>query len=665
MYPGVRYRTSSGVKDFTVDDAFLSALSVGEENRDLVAIFITSWVALLSDSPLDRNKKPAKTYRRFIDEIAALGLKQTVIRYSNLAHQIVKSSTIYGAGSLTGDWIDDMKTTPVFYEYHRFFQTGDPVLLDYLYTFLNFGKKLDYVDASFSEVAFRDWTGIETKLRSHVYDASDTTALQSILRVLLPRFQIEDFRPKFGPGSVSERGVRGRIGKIQSFQFDPLVERFFFHGYLGRYGMGDEFGLDASKVIPDLDSWSSDNKAERIARLRFVPKNLKVARSICMEPNTLMYFQQGVMREMLRLLGRSSFSRFIDINDQVRNTALARYGSYTGSIDTIDLSAASDSVGLRLVRKIFPASWLIPLLVTRSHSTFAPDGSSIRLEKFAPMGSALCFPTQCIIFTAVCIYAACLYCFEHYSDMAIPFEDWLTDENIRKVVRSFMDEPADDSTNFQPLAVYGDDICVDFRLTPIVTAILDRLGFSVNGDKSFVGSQAFRESCGGFYLNDYDITPVLFRVRGVRRKVTAAHVASQVQLANSLYRAGRFNTASYLRRCLDEWGGGKLPLPYTTDDRYFGHLCREAHNGHLKARMSPDRRAFNGNNYQRLEYRVWTISYDSRESGTDVLSALDNYEYMRWWSNRTSKMSAETDQAVARYDTSGSRIRWRWIPAYQ
>jgi len=666
VYPGVRLRTSSGVYDFSVDDAFLDSLSVQGENRDLVAIFVTSWISLLADSPLDPHQKPKKTVRNFIEQIRRDGLKTTVVRYSNLAHQIVKSSTIYGAGSLTGDWVDDMKTTPVFYEYHRYFQTGDVKLLDYLYTFLNFGKKLDYVDETFHSVAFRGWLDIEDKLRSIIYEERDVSSLRRILSAVLPPFLIEDFRPKFGPGSVSERGVRGRIGKIQSFPYDPLIDRFFFHGYLGRYGMGEDYGLVPSKVIPDPWTWPYARITERIARLAFVPKNLKISRSICMEPSILMYFQQGVLREILRLLGSSPFSSFIDIKDQARNQQLSLYGSYTGEVDTIDLSAASDSVGLRLVRGIFPASWLIPFLVTRSHSAHGPNYSDvIRLEKFAPMGSALCFPVQCIIYTAVCIYAACLYVFENETGDSSSFEEWLTKANILRVVRSFRNAPGKIANGFQPLAVYGDDICVDYRLTQTIEAILNRLGFVMNRDKSFTGSQAFRESCGGFYLNGHDITPVLFRVRGVRRKVTAAHVASQVQLANSLYKAGLYNAASYLRRCLDEWGGRKLPLPYVTDDRWFGHLCKEPHNNHLVSRESPNTGNPRDPWYQRLEHHVWTISYDSRESGEGVQPSLDNYEYMRWWSSRAGKMAEPSTSSVSRHDTSGSRIRWRWIPAYQ
>lgn len=667
MYPGVRYRTSSGVENFTVDDAFLDALSVGKENRDLVAIFVTSWIALVSDSPLNPHSKPKKLYRRFIASLLRDGLKTTVVRYSNLAHEIVKTSTIYGVGSLTGDWVDGMKDTPVFFEYHRYYQTGDPKLLEFLYTFLSFGKKLDYVDKSFESVAFRGWLGIEDKLRSFEYDPLDLLLLKRIMRAVLPTFEITDFRPKFGPGSVSERGVRGRIGKIRSFRFDPLIDRFLFHGHLGRYSMGEEFGLSASHVIPDVRSWSSGNETERIARLRFVPKNLKVSRSICMEPNTLMFFQQGIEREMLRLLDSSLMSRFIDIRDQTRNQRLSLYGSYTGDVDTIDLSAASDSVGIRLVNGIFPPSWQIPLRVTRSHSTYGPDGKPIRLHKFAPMGSALCFPTQCVIFTCVCIYAACLYCFEHETVEAISLSDWLTDDAVIRVTRMFHREPGDHLTGFQPLAVYGDDICVDSKLTQTVKAILFRLGFEVNEDKSFVASQAFRESCGGFYLNGHDITPVLFRVRGVRRKVTAAHVASQVQLANALYGRRLYNTASYLRRCLDEWGSRKIPLPYVRDDRWFGHLCLSPSNNHLRRRISPDYKPGEnkGTFFQRDELRVWTISYDSKESDADLQFALDNYEYMRWWSSRSGKMTEESKASVSRSDTSGSRVRWSWIPAYQ
>lgn len=664
MQHEVLIRTSDGRRSFVIDDGFCKTLGEAmDDNLDIVSLFVASWLSLLSDSPLNPTDKPSKLYRRFLKRMQDLGLKTLVKGYSNLAHELVSRPTLMGSGSSTGDWIDGFEDTPVFFEYCRYYRTGDSKLLDFLYTFLNFGKKLEFDDESFNSAAFRDWLGIEKRLSDHEYCPDDISSLRKILGAVLPTFTFEDARPKFGPGAVQERGVKGRLGKLRNLPYDPLIDRFFFRGHIGMYGYGEEHGLDVSRIIPDPDRWSPDRElSSRTARVRFVRKNMWVSRTICMEPNLLMYFQQAVMREFLRLLDDSPMSSFIDIEDQSRNRSLGLYGSYTGEIDTLDLSAASDSVTVKLVKGIFPPSWQIPMLVTRSNSVILPDDSIMNIVKFAPMGSALCFPTQCIVFASVCIYAACLQLYESLS-VSTSFHDWLTDRQILDVVSRFMRRPQFSRTDYQPLAVYGDDICVDRRLTDVVKSILTRLGFVVNESKSFVGTQAFRETCGGYYLDGNDITPLYFRVKGVKRKLTPSHVASQVHLINEAWNHGYMNLYRFLHNSLMTWechrryrnkASMKNAIPYVSDPLAFGILCKSPANTHLEWREQPD---VEGKPYfQREEVRAWTLSYDSRESDPSLQEVVDSYEYMRWWAGRASS-SQPPSQAVSRFDTGGAGDR--------
>jgi len=608
--------------------------------------------------------KPFSTYKRFLSRIRLLGIKGIVSEFSDLAHQLVSQHSLMGSGSSIGDWIDGFKDTPVFFEYNRYFKTGDIKLIDFLYTFLNFGKKLEFVDESFNQSAFRGWLDVEERLSDLKLNDTDVDALHLILSSLLPPFSWTDLRPKFGPGAVQERGVHGRIDKLSSLQFDPVIDRFLLHGHIGMYGSGEELGVHPRKIIPDPKRWNpASGVSSRIARLMFVPKNLKVSRSICMEPNTLMFFQQAVLRQFLELVGKSSMSIFIDIEDQTRNKELSQAGSLTSEIDTLDLSAASDSLSLDLVKKVFPPSWKIPMIATRSHSVYLPDGSVRSIKKFAPMGSALCFPTQCLIFASVCIYAACLYTYD-VENVNGDFLGWLTPSTINRVVRMFSDKPGYfGSRLFQPLAVYGDDICVDRRLTDIVKSILSRLGFVVNDSKSFCGSQAFRESCGGFYLNGSDITPLYFRVKGVREKLTPSHIVSQVHLINECWRRGYKKLYRFLHNSLMTWGclrryrntvSKKNSIPYVSDLDQFGIYVTEPKNSHLRFRVHTD--------YQRDEVRCWTISYDHSVRPGKLLSLVDAYEYMRWWAGRSLDNTPEDSSSVSRNDTGGPGLRWRWIP---
>jgi len=656
--------TSNGHRLIIFDDDFCQTLSdaPSQENRETVKLFVASWVSLLTDSPLNPQDKPYRLYLRFLDRLRRDGLKATVLRFSGLAHELVQSHSLMGSSTSIGEWNDAFKDTPVFFEYNRYFKTGDVKLLDFLYTFLNFGKKLEYVDESFNSTAFSGWLDVENRLSDLKFDSVDVASLRLILSQLLPRFTWDDVRPKFGPGSVQERGVRGRIGKLQSFTYDPLIDRFLMRGHIGMYGLGEDHGLAPHKIIPDPERWSPvSGVSSRTARLRFVPKNLKVARSICMEPNTLMYFQQACLDRIVRLIGQSPFKRFIRLGDQSRNRLLALAGSFTGELDTIDLSSASDSVSYDLVKLIFPDSWRIMMAVTRSNSVITPDGSVKSIKKYAPMGSALCFPTQCLIFASVCIYAACLHTYDVEAASG-EFSDWLP-LNLKRVLSLFRDDVRFRRKGYQPLAVYGDDICVDGSLTLTVKSILSRLGFTVNDDKSFCGSQSFRESCGGYYLDGHDITPLYFRVKGVREKLTPSHVASQVQLINRTWDAGYRNLYRFLHRTLMTWECGrslrnpdsaKNSIPYVSDPRHFGIRVTDPRNNHLRGRVNPD--------YQREEVRAWTISYEYRDDPGDLLPDVDAYEYMRWWASRRVEHLSEVYSSVPRYDSGGSGLRWRWIP---
>lgn len=96
-----------------------------------------------------------------------------------------------------------------------------------------------------------------------------------------------------------------------------------------------------------------------------------------------MYLQKGVgtfIRNRLRSVG-------IDLNDQTRNQELARIGSIDGSLATLDLSSASDSVSDRLVWTLLPPKLYSYLDMIRSHYTLLDNGSLHRWNLFSTMGN--------------------------------------------------------------------------------------------------------------------------------------------------------------------------------------------------------------------------------------------------------------------------------------
>jgi hypothetical protein len=419
-----------------------------------------------------------KIFHEFRDKLLR-DLKGCVIALSDLAHQLVSSHTMMGTGPSIGYWNGEFKNTPVFFEYNRYMKTGDPALLTYLYSFLNFGKKFEFIDEEFHKTAFRGWQGIEQRLKGLELSDVDVESLRTILHRVLPDLNPADFWPKHGPGFVSERGIRSIYDKHSAVRFHDSINSFLAND--------SSENFRPINIVPHYAKWNEADKPPSVhSRLKFVPKSMKVARSICMEPTTNMYFQQGLKAQMYKSIEMSPFGRFIRLKDQGYNRSLAEFGSTNSSIDTIDLSSASDSVHLELVKRIFPSNWLEGMLATRSDKVVLPDGTLHDLVKFVPMGSALCFPVQCLIFASICVYAAHLYRkgFPHDHQALVQALDvdkaiWLYRHHTIAYER--------EGLYLQPLGVYGDDICCDRRVTIYIESILFRVGFTVNVENLFLG----------------------------------------------------------------------------------------------------------------------------------------------------------------------------------
>lgn len=693
----VTIKTSSGPYRVTLDTGILTIENeANPTNAQALLHFGAAWLALLSDSPL-ADKRPFRVYKRFLRTLRADGFKTTIVRFADYSHKLLKSLYGMGTSSLNNEFVEEMLLTPVAYEYIHFFNSGDPLLLRWILSFLNFGKKLEFDDPSFALTALRDWESVEKGLASLVLPADVTDGLKAIAAEVLPVFEITDWYPKFGPGSVAEKGVRLRAEKIDIFAYDGLIDRFLLRGHLGFYGDAGNRGLSKESGIPNPDMWSPEigSPSSRTSVLKFVPKNLKTYRSICMEPNTVMYAQQGILRTVLELLERSPLRRFIDIGDQTKNQLLAVYGSLTGNVDTIDLTSASDTLSYELLKRVFPKSWQIALRVTRTSEVYIPlTCESVKVRKFAPMGSALCFPTQSIMFALVSIYVAAQESYNRVRTEATEsFLEWLTPSRIRRVLGNIQDEPGYSKTSFEPISVYGDDICIDTRLSPSLFRVLISLGFKPNLDKSFTAGMAVRESCGIYAMQGYDVTPVLYRVKEVRPKLSPRHVASQVSLINRAFELNWRSLYRQLSRTIMTWDWAgrsrpvkgitseKNPIPFVQDPLRFGiRVAGPVQNNHLRQREHPF--------YQRDEIRSWTIR-DTSESGHSELSsyeykttgvdgreivhyrkpsssyALERYLYMRWWATATRIASVDSrlSKAASRYDTDELSLVWRWTPS--
>ncbi len=266
--------------------------------------------------------------------------------------------------------------------------------------------------------------------------------------------------------------------------------------FLSKIGLGTMAAANPAlhklyvQTISSMPSWSdvesirSVNKPTEIvrgSRLAFVPKTTEISRTICTEPICNMLWQKGIGAV---LEGRMCEVIGIDLSHQAdKNRILARLGSKNGEFGTIDLSSASDSMSLGLVREFFPRQVVNWLELTRSPSTTLPGGSELELHMISSMGNAYTFPLQTIFFSSL-VYAS-------YRMLGIPL-----DRPFRKSLGNF--------------AVFGDDIIVRKEAYGFLCRLLSICGFSVNVDKSF-NEGLFRESCGHDYYDGYNVRGVYLK----------------------------------------------------------------------------------------------------------------------------------------------------------
>ena len=209
-----------------------------------------------------------------------------------------------------------------------------------------------------------------------------------------------------------------------------------------------------------------------------VPKNYKTDRVIAVEPDMNMYVQKGFGSLIRRRLKEAG----MDLQFQERNQNLARVGSVSGLLATIDLSMASDTVSLELVRFLLPDQWCDALELCRSPSGVLPSGEKVLYRKFSSMGNGYTFELETLIFWGLSL-AVCQH-------MGL--------ETHRTVC-------------------FGDDIILPSAAAPLLIDVLSFCGFRTNKDKSFVEGP-FRESCGKHFLRGDDVTPVY--IKSKVRKLT-------------------------------------------------------------------------------------------------------------------------------------------------
>jgi nitrogen fixation-related uncharacterized protein len=512
-------------------DAFAGSV-LKRRNRKQFYNLHNAWLTLLSDSPLDP-KKPLRVLRKFSREYVD-DPKGQILKMAALADRLLSGLSEDSAGYITIPFISEFADTPIFREFVAFHKTGDPLILRFLLSFLWFGKKGEFEDPDLIPVAFRKWEELEDNLRVDFDVTLYVKTLREVLESYIPALVDTTMLPVHGSGVVAEKGIGRDIeAKNNIIGFDPRVHRALFARHSN----------DPSRLVAQWDSRIKVSQTR--SKLFFVRKTAKTARSICFEPATFMLAQQAVRLLLERTIKEGPLGRHIFIDDQTVNLLAAQYGSETRRVDTIDLSSASDSVSWGLIKRVVPPKVRYYLQATRTREVELPNGQIRSLRKFAPMGSALCFPTQCIIYAGIVITASLLWGIKvgRLKGIGNPYL------SFQKLSSGRLGGSLD---ALEPFYVYGDDIICDSRVTPIVNDILRALGFSVNVEKSFAGRSPFRESCGGFFYNGSDVTPLLYRLPREEDGITAQSLAAVVDHVNRVGDYGYRNLHTFfLRYALD------------------------------------------------------------------------------------------------------------------
>lgn len=396
-------------------------------------------------------------------------------------------------------------------------------------TLIFYKLEVDY-DQKLLDAYLGKFQDVDRELQSIDWGAVErlVSGAKRIVHRILSNEDPKDIRPCHGTGATACHTPN--YEKWRSLRYYPKLDAVFSYP--------DYFFFSYNHLVDDLELLLEAVESDPVARVSLVPKDSRGPRVISCEPAELMYIQQGLMRKLYSCLETHPLTRgYVNFVDQGVNQSLAQLASINGEWATLDLIDASDRVSLQLVRRLFPPRWVEAFEACRSERTVLPNGKVVELNKFAPMGSACCFPVE-----ALCFWA--LACASIRNTLC----------GGRRLKVDFWPE----------VFVYGDDIiCHTFDVDAVVNG-LNSVGLSVNSNKSFVRGP-FRESCGGDYHLGVDVTPV--RVRKVFDS-SVSSFATSADLCNEFIAKFGYTDSRSLVSVIEEELGviyprSKLPLPGT------------------------------------------------------------------------------------------------------
>lgn len=347
-------------------------------------------------------------------------------------------------------------------------------------------KKMEVPSDSSKEArrqkCFDDWITFDQNLTFPVFPASKWYEARLQIHKWIKEFRLGEVSFTNGSESTPTRGLNSVESKLMRSKWECTLDNWdlwaktaYEHLAIKRATRRrfsavmkhdaariKEFETDSwnrFKHLPDASFRCFERKLSFVtfrrdsSRFSTVPKNNEKDRPIDVQPLCNMLVQRRIgngLRDLLRSVGHD-----LDVMADIHRDLIQN-----GRFATIDLSNASDSVQVKLIEFLFPASFV--KLLTNSRSTFTEglDGNFWITKKISAMGNGFTFELMTLILLAL----------------------------GRQYDESF--------------SVFGDDIIVPNQFAQELVKDLESVGFVVNKDKTFIDSK-FRESCGGNYHDDF------------------------------------------------------------------------------------------------------------------------------------------------------------------
>jgi hypothetical protein len=398
------------------------------------------------------------------------------------------------------------------------------------------------------------------------------------------------FLPRHGPGSVATGEKPWQKPHFKRY-YKALALKFPYEEY---------FYYNSTHLCDSLQEFMSLAEIEAgTAKVVLVPKDSRGPRLISCEPLEYQWIQQGLMNVMVKTIEHHPLTAgHVNFTDQAVNRKLALQSSRTGDMATLDMKDASDRVSLALVRALFPLPWFEALLACRSVATRLPNGDIVSLKKFAPMGSAVCFPVEALIFWALSVSAIT---YRNQSTRVIDTTDSTVTSRSLLYKRARPFDLARQKA-LESVYVYGDDIICDIEDQDIVRQHLPKFELEFNDRKCCVG-RSFRESCGCDAFKGVDVTPLKISTTWCP-SLPGTTVVSWAAYHNAFNARGYFHSCDYLAKAILQ----ERIIPYEDLRPHTGLValvdCRkmavqENKKLGIQSRFCPD--------CHRLEYRSWVV----------------------------------------------------------